>query len=321
MIFILKASNMLNNSEVFESLFSPLNSIINENSNSRKCKLIPDEEWVKIGLLRVLSNEHTGRGFLEEFSFTNDLKLSVGHFFNSLNSERRSKFIKELNQKLVLTNAVWSSCNDPIAECEDLNDFDIYLGDGHVHGASAHEIRVGEKKYATQHFYAQNLRTQMIIQLALAEYGDTRKKEHDMRMLKRQSIESLRQGASKKRKVLWVWDRAGVDFRQWAKWKQGSGIYFLSREKKLNRLMVLGEPPFDKNDSINSGVLNNEMVGTANGVSFRRVIYKCPDTKVIYKFLTNLPFSIRPGIVAYLYKRRWDVEKTYNTFKLESDEF
>lgn len=31
--------------------------------------------------------------------------------------------------------------------------------------------------------------------------------------------------------ALYIWDRAGIDFRQWHDWKQ-RGIYFLSREKE-----------------------------------------------------------------------------------------
>ena len=50
-----------------------------------------------------------------------------------------------------------------------------------------------------------------------------------MHVLKRLNNRTLRQGAAKGRKVLYVWDRAGIDFRQWRRWKQASGIYFLSR--------------------------------------------------------------------------------------------
>jgi IS4 transposase len=32
-------------------------------------------------------------------------------------------------------------------------------------------------------------------------------------------------------------------------------------------------------------------------------------------FITNLSVNIRPGAIAFLYKCRWNIEKTYNTFK------
>jgi len=64
----------------------------------------------------------------------------------------------------------------------------------------------------------------------------TRKKEHEMRSLKRQNVDILRQGAAKGRKVLYI-------------------------------------------------------------------------------YLTNLPLSVEPGIVALLYKSRWDIEKVFDAFK------
>jgi hypothetical protein len=142
-----------------------------------------------------------------------------------------------------------------------------------------------------------------------------RKKEHEMRALKRQSAETLRQGAAKGRKVLYVWDRAGIDFRQWFDWKHGSGIYFLSREKDNMNPDVVGNHPFDAHDPVNHGVLADEIVATYCGVSVRRVRYQDPDTGIIYHYLTTLPASIPPGVVALLYKARWDVEKVFDEFK------
>jgi hypothetical protein len=142
-----------------------------------------------------------------------------------------------------------------------------------------------------------------------------RKKEHDMRALKRQDIQSLRQGAGKGRKVLYVWDRAGIDFRQWYQWKE-RGIYLLSREKENMTLETLGIHEFDITDPINRGVIADEIVGTSSaGVTLRRVTYKDPETQTIYVYLTNLPTRVPPGIVVLLYKSRWDVEKVFDEFK------
>ena len=52
-----------------------------------------------------------------------------------------------------------------------------------------------------------------------------------MRAFKRQTADTFRQGAAKGWKVLYIWDRAGIDFRQWHEWENQFGIYFLSREK------------------------------------------------------------------------------------------
>lgn len=117
------------------------------------------------------------------------------------------------------------------------------------------------------------------------------------------------------RKVLNVWDRAGIDFRQWFEWKHQSGIYFPSREKDNMNLEVLGNNPFDAADPVNGGVLADQTVGTTVGVAVRRITYQDPETGIIHHYLTNYPASVPPGVVALLYKIRWDVEKVFDEFK------
>jgi hypothetical protein len=108
--------------------------------------------------------------------------------------------------------------------------------------------------------------------------------------------------------------RTGIDFRQWFQWKQ-RGIYFLSREEENMKLGTLGVHAFDLATPINQGILADELVGTGEGVSLRHVAYQDPETRTIYSYLANLPPSIPPGIVALLYKTRWDFEKVFDEFK------
>jgi hypothetical protein len=80
-------------------------------------------------------------------------------------------------------------------------------------------------------------------------------------------------------------------------------------------LDVLGNHDFDAGDPVNHGVLADRIVGTSAGVSLRRVSYRDPQTGIIYHYLTNLPASVPPAVVALLYKVRWDVEKVFDEFK------
>jgi len=150
--------------------------------------------------------------------------------------------------------------------------------------------------------------------LTLADTRGKRKKEYDTRALKRLSIQSLRQSAPKGRKVIYVWDKAGIDFLQWYKWKQAGGIYFISREKENMNLLVIAELDFDKKDPINAGVSRYELVGCLAGVSLHRVTFKCPLSGRRYVFITNLT-NLPPGLIAYLYKTRWDIEKIFDQVK------
>ena len=169
------------------------------------------------------------------------------------------------------------------------------------------------------HFYTLNLRTHALTHLEHSSLESLNKKaDHDMAMLKRLSIEQLRQGVPvghRGKKVMYVWDKAGIDLPQWDYWKTRAGIYFVSLCKENFDIEVSAELDFDRSDSFNIGVVADELVSTKSyGKPFRRIRYRCPQSGEAFEFMTN-HMKIRPGVVAWLYKRRWDIEKTYDTFK------
>jgi hypothetical protein len=307
-------NNLLMHSSVGAELFGPLEEALKLCIHRRSCPSISDADWLTIGTLRALENQSTGRGFLQWLRIHRD-ELSPDYqlFFESLKSERRLKLCKEVNGHLA--RSMGRRCADALSAFDELKDFDVYAGDGHFHAAAAHDPIGPDKKgkYPTGHVFCLNLRNHALTHLSVANSAE-RKREHEMRILKRQAIESLRQGAPPGRKVLYVWDRAGIDFRQWHKWKQGSGIYFLSRQKDNMALKMQGHKPFDRDDERNAGVLRDELVGTCNGVLLRRVTYLDVVGGREYTYLTNV-MDLPPGVIAMLYKMRWDIEKVFDELK------
>lgn len=270
----------------------------------------------------------SGRDFLQDLADRHQIEILRTTFFESLKSKRRLVLLSEILAQVQVH--MRRSLPDPFAAYKCLDDFDLYAGDGHFIAAASHDKAAPRKrplqektpsrmaaftatKYATGHLYALCLRSHCVTHLTVSDQVE-RKKEHDMRALKRQDIDSLRQAAAKGRKVLYIWDRAAIDFQQWFKWKERS-IYFLSREKENMKLDIVGNHPFDRADPINHGVEADETVATSVGVTVRRVVYQNPETAITYVYLTNLAPSIPPGIVALLYKCRWDVEKVFDEFK------
>ncbi len=314
--------------------FKPLFRFLETCRLRRNCPALPDELWLEAGVRRCLSLFQSGRDFLQYFADHHDTEILRTTFFESLKSKRRLGLLSEIVAQSQVQ--MRRSLPDPFAAFKCLADFDLYAGDGHFISAASHDKAAPRKnptnksptrkdktpgrtaaftatKYATGHLYTLCLRSHCMTHLTVSDQIK-RKKEHDMRALKRQDLSALRQGAAKGRKVLYIWDRAGIDFQQWFKWKE-NGIYFLSREKENMKLEIVGIHPFDRADPINQGVTSDEMVATSSGVTVRRVIYQDPETGILYTYLTNLPPSIVPGIVALLYKCRWDVEKVFDEFK------
>ena len=320
-------------SVIREEFFKPLFEVFQSAKHRRECPALDDATWMEAGVRRCLGIFRSGRDFLQQLADLHDTPVGVTTFFQSLKSMRRLRLLDETLAQS--RNRMRRDMPDAFARHACLDDFDIFAGDGHFIAAASHDLpaprggsrakstqaaqaapaaRVATTKHATGHLYTLDLRSHAMSHLTVADQIE-RKKEHEMRALKRQTVETLRQGAPKGRKVLYVWDRAGIDFRQWHEWKHGAGIYFLSREKDNMNLDVLGNHDFDAGDRANHGVLANQIVGTCAGVSLRRVSYQDPQTGNIYHYITNLPASVPPGVVALLYKARWDVEKVFDEFK------
>ena len=120
-------------------------------------------------------------------------------------------------------------------------------------------------------------------------------------------------GAPKGTKVIHAYDPAIVDYAFWRKCKQ-NGIYFITLQKANSALMKCGDLDYDREDPRNEGVLANEMVGPSNGEAIRRVVYRDAQSGKTYTFLTA-EMTLPPGIIAFIYKCRWDIEKVFDQSK------
>ncbi len=286
-------------SPLIATLFTPLRESAQNLVHQRVCPKLSDLAWVELGATRVLSDARTGRGFLQQLR---EPGPRLSHFFESLKSPRRLKLLREVGQRVAKRLLAHG------ADRPELKAYELYAGDGHWHGAASHDPKIDEKRHAVGHLYALNLRTHALHHLT----HSLGKKEHDMHAIKRLGAESLRLGAPKGRKVLWVWDRAGLDFGLWEKWKNQNGIYFISRTKENMTLEPIGTNPV-KADPINHGVVADEYVATSQHTYVRRIRYQAPGGET-YEFITTEE-TLEPGLIAWLYLRRWELEKTYDQFK------
>jgi len=220
-----------------QTLLAPLGQVAAACDDYRKCNGLTDEMWLEVGVTRVLSDQKTGRGFLQQVGPQMESCPAQSHYFETLKSERRLKVCQAANEHLA--NLLQG---DPFAQHPALAKFELYAADGHWHGAAVHDAKIDERRWAVGHLYAQNLRTQALHHLTLCEG----KKENDLHAIKRLGAQRLRMKTPKGQKVLWVYDRACIDFTLWHYWKQQQGVYFITRTKVKMLREVIGETPFDE---------------------------------------------------------------------------
>jgi hypothetical protein len=163
---------------------------------------------------------------------------------------------------------------------------------------------------AVGHFYSLNLRTHTLRHLAAGEGLH----EHDMSALKRVKPKGLRQGVAKGRRVLAIYDKAGIDFAFWKRCRQECAVYFLSRVKESMVFDWIDSRDWNRADPRNRGVTEDRRVMTREGLLLRIIYYTDPVSGEAFEFLTNEP-DLPPGVLVELYRRRWEAEKVFDEIK------
>ncbi len=118
----------------------------------------------------------------------------------------------------------------------------------------------------------------------------------------------------KGRRVLIVYDKAGIDFFYWKRCRQECAVYFLSRVKENMFYDLVDRVEWDRTDARHHGVTEDRHVMTREGHLLRIVCYTDPLTGPSYEFLTNA-MDLPPGVVVELYRRRWEAEKVFDQIK------
>lgn len=289
--------------------FAPIEQALRNVKSGRTCPEFSDEEYIESGIGRVLSEVQSGRDWVQRLQMQRNIQLSVGNFFQSLRSTRRLRHTQEVaeNVRQQVDQGVLQT-EDPLTQYPELNDYAVYASDGHYEKPSCHSDMPDEP---AGYFFTMSLRSHSLSLLDIAR--PVRKREHDMTLLKRLGSTLLRMGEPTGTKVIHVYDPACINYAEWIRWK-AKGVYIISREKINSTADIVGEPPWDRDDPRNTGVLSDQMIGVFCGLMIRRVRYRDPATQIEYSFITS-ECALPPGLIAFLYKLRWDIEKVFDEKK------
>jgi hypothetical protein len=214
---------------------------------------------------------------------------------------------------------------DPFAAIPELDDFDIYSGDGHYHSAACHDKKVeysdGTKRgIPIGHFFQLDMRSHFLRHMEQAKPGDGKKAEHDIRAVKRAGAIALRSGAKKGRKVIYAWDRAIIDTNFWDMAKNTYGLYFITMDKEGMEIDEVDPREIDLDDYRNAGVIGDDVgYSRTSRRKIRRIIYVDPATGKSYTYLTT-EMTLPPGVLVLIFKQRWDIEKVFDEVKTKLEE-
>lgn len=306
----------LENTTLNHAFFAPIESVYPQSEKQYNCATISDLDYAKLGILRCLSPATTGNEFIQDHGLKTADIYEVSHFFKTLKSDRRLSNLTSLNALLKETNK--ELLPDIFAHCSELDNFDIYAGDGHYQHAASFDPKENGRKTATGHFFRLDLRNHHLDYISLEKPDWGKKKKHDARIIQEADPEALRNHAPKGRKIIYAWDKACIDYLQWGKLKHNNGIYFITQEKSNSAATKMSNNLHDPTDPRNQGVQSDYLVG-AGGQTMRRIIYIDPRDGKTYTYITN-ELTLPAFALVLIYKQRWDEEKVFYQLKSKFNE-
>lgn len=134
----------------------------------------------------------------------------------------------------------------------------------------------------------------------------------EVRLLK-QGLEEA-QRLMQKKNAIYVIDRAFIDGYYWDARKRKYHSTVVTRMKSSLVYTTDGQDHCFSNNVCNEGVLYDRhiMLNSAKQ-PWRLIGFRAPDGTQ-YEYLSN-DFELEPGVIAFLYYRRWDEEKYFDNFK------
>lgn len=308
---------------LLDQLMAPACFVLeNYSRHTRPCPAISDEDFVRRGFLRTLSQVKSGRDFLQHQTEVFGQPVARASFFDSLHSSRRRDLLLELNSQLYVQSHSEAREN-LLAPFPELANRAVWAVDGHKIEHACHALRDPKGRHvAPNSLYLLCLHSGLLFNLAAVQgHGRYR---HEMPVFRSAWPKFLHRQAQRRNGAtapLVIADPAFIDHAFWdgqRKMRQ-AGVLMITRAKNNLAPRDHQARSFDPNDPVNRGVDSDWLVTFDGGYAMRLIEYADPETGTRYQFLTT-DLTLRPGVVAWLYLLRWRIEKVYDTAKNKLEE-
>jgi hypothetical protein len=291
-----------------DAFLEPALSLIATLDNYRDDLDFSDSEFITLGIRRINTFHPSGRSFLQSARQCDVTDVSLKAYFGAASSSRRLAMIHELNT--TLSQSIVAPV-DRFAKFPELAGRDVMALDGHDVCHATHEppatMASGRREVpdTVTGVFLRNLRSGAARVLA-----QTDGHQHEWAAVKNRPWSDFLWHPEAKGTIL-VIDPVAVDFAFLRGAKFKGGFTVITRTKANLVVREVKPLEWDKKDSRNQGVLSDERVRFGEPGEFRRIRFQDPETGEVYEFLTT-EFHLAPGIIAQLYRLRWDIEKFFD---------
>lgn len=284
----------------------------------RKCDKFSDVDFILRIILRALLPVFSGEAFVQHCQQNLNDEISRSNFFLANTSPRRVRMLDSV-MPLILRNLrrlLLKLKINHIGEIDYLERYDCVAFDGHCIKPACHtKLAEGLKNKVNSCFImGMDYRTGLVMPLKVLSTGF--KKRHEAPCLV-EACEANEMRWGLRYNQISVYDRA-VSSLDFLVKEHRKSHYLLTREKKTVTWDKTVSINWDRQDPINRNVISDSYCYKLIDdelCRFRIVEYSDPIKRKVYRYLSCLPDKMPPGVIAELYRRRWQIEKTYDNSK------
>ena len=305
--------NLLDNT-VFSDFFQPmLNAFDKVRFSEKRFGALPMTLFTAISCLRQIHGVIGLREQIQQlFHLTEDEAVPVARstYSDAMNSSHRLSILSQAFPRLI--EHAKTALPDRLKAIEELGQRPVYAADGSYFKESAHYKKKTPKQDGNDNPKGHMMLTCMDLRLGQTIRAHIeRSSTHEIEVLKREM--NAPDSLFKRKHALWVVDRAFIHCAFWDTQKQRYKQTMITRMKE-NLVITERVEQTLKPSTINEGVISDERITLKASEHPWRLIHFRTRKDETLEFVTN-ELDLEPGIVAFMYLRRWDQEKCYDTWK------
>ncbi len=309
-----KLQSLLINNTVLGNWFSPAMKAMEKVRQPRKkFYTLSMPMHILQNCMRQLSSTETQREHLQNLLQIDDeaerIPLAKSTYSDALSNQERLDITERVSNHLA--EAAVQTLPDRLEWIEDIKGRQVYAIDGTYQTESSHY-----KKLTPSQGGADNTKGHMHVAVFDLRAGIPINTDIDTSSIAeiRFVKENVAQGDLTSRKnSLWIADRAFIDAPYWDMRKRCYNVTLITR-MKANLIYTVVEKLKVTASGKKQGVKTDQLIQLDSSEQRWRLIGYKSDSGEYYEYLTN-DLTLKPGVIAFLYHRRWDEEKYFDNYK------
>ena len=304
---------LLTNDTVLEDWFTPARDLLTKIRPTRNYPVLSNETLIFLNCARQIVSSSTLRDYLQCLFHLDDeafrVPLARSTYSDGLSNSIRISVTEQLVKMLAEKATV--ALPDRLKGLNGIGNRPVYAADGTYQNESCHYEKItpgqGGDDNSKGHLLltAYNLRSGIPIDVEVETSSIS-----EIKLLKESRAFS---NLTSVKNSLWILDRAFIDALYWDRRKKDHGVTMITRMKNNLNYSVLERKKVTTSNK-RQGIASDQIIQLESSEYKWRLIGYWSETGEYYQYLTN-DFELTPGVIAYLYHRRWDEEKYFDNFK------